>query len=101
MREAMETVRYYEDINWISADVGDHLQETLLGLDGYTRMEADGGAPGRGLTKEHHAESLRYISRLSASSPGTAVLNNWLEQGRPGGHGHGHESGDGGGTDGF
>ncbi|MFB6299760.1 MAG: FlaD/FlaE family flagellar protein [Halobacteriales archaeon] len=90
MREAMESVRYYEDIEWISADVGDHLQETLLGLDGYTRVEADGGTPG-GLTMEHHAESLRYISRLSASTPGTAVLNNWLE------HGHGP----GGGSNGF
>lgn len=64
---AVEAVLYYEDIDWITADVRSDL---LAYLDGIVDVEVVGDVEGRpeAFDLEDHLESLTYVYRLAAAS---------------------------------
>lgn len=66
-RETTRAIEYYETIDWIAGDVADALQMRLRGFDGVN--EGD-----RGLTIDHHTQSLEYISQLDDDGGAEAVM---------------------------
>lgn len=63
---AIRAIRYYETVEWLSAEVASHLQSVLAGMSPPRELAAtDGGQPIE-LSVDHHAESLEYVSQLRA-----------------------------------
>lgn len=82
--ETHRAIKYYEDIEWISEDVADHLENFVDGISDETRDEP---LPARerlsypgNIPIDVHMDSLRYISKLSSDHE-----REMLEMGMPGG----------------
>jgi flagellar protein FlaE/flagellar protein FlaC len=83
--EALHTISYYEDIDWISESVEEDLLTFVDGIVDVADVEADGAAPAT-LGVEDHIQSLTFMTQLTGDAIEQKVVDHCVQL-RGEGHG--------------